>query len=648
MKVALFGNPNTGKSSVFNLLTGLRQQVGNFPGVTVEKKSGKLSLSNQSIDLIDFPGCYSIYPRSGDEEVVYDVLSDRNHPDFPTVALVVLDQSNLARNLFLFTQLYDLGVPCVMVLNRMDIAEKRGIQVDLKQLQSFFPQAKIVQTNARVGLGKDRLLDALTQCISTVAPDSLVALESNIVGKKDAKNQETEAEKRYALIQHIVSSCVKISHQDKEMQSKLDRILVHPLWGYVIFAGILLVVFQFIFTFAKIPMEFIDGQFNALAGWLSSTLPSGMLTDLLTQGIVPGIGGVLVFIPQIAILFFFIALLEQSGYLARVVFIMDRLMRPLGLNGKSVVPLLSSVACAIPGVMAARTISDKKERLITILVAPFMSCSARIPVYTLLIALVIPNVRVFGFMQLQGLVLFGLYFLGVFSALLIAWVLKKLIRSEEKGFLMLELPGYQWPIWKNVGLTIWEKIRIFIIDAGKIILAISIILWALATFGSPEKEVLVQREKDSLEKLEKNEQEAYISALKLEESYMGKIGKTIEPVIEPLGYDWKIGISLLTSFAAREVFVGSLATIYAVQGDQSSNKPLIERLRMEKRKDGSQVYSMATGISLMVFYAFAMQCMATLAVVRRETQSWKWPIIQLVFMGVLAYVCAFAVYQFMK
>jgi ferrous iron transport protein B len=368
----------------------------------------------------------------------------------------------------------------------------------------------------------------------------------------------------------------------------------------------------------------------------------------VTQGIVPGIGGVLVFVPQIAILFFFIALLEQSGYLARVVFIMDRLMRPLGLNGKSVVPLLSSVACAIPGVMAARTISDKKERLITILVAPFMSCSARIPVYTLLIALVIPNVRVFGFMQLQGLVLFGLYILGVVSALLIAWVLKKLIRSEEKGFLMLELPGYQWPIWKNIGLTIWEKIRIFIIDAGKIILAISILLWALATFGSPEKEALVKREKTALEKLEKEEQEAYISAIKLEESYMGKIGKTIEPVIEPLGYDWKIGISLLTSFAAREVFVGSLATIYAVQQDESSNKPLIERLRMEKRKDGSQVYSMATGISLMVFYAFAMQCMATLAVVRRETQSWKWPIIQLVFMGVLAYLCAFAVYQFMK
>jgi ferrous iron transport protein B len=648
MKVALFGNPNTGKSSVFNLLTGLRQQVGNFPGVTVEKKSGKLTVSDQLIDLTDFPGCYSIYPRSGDEEVVYDVLSNRDHPDFPDVALVVLDQSNLERNLFLFTQIYDLDVPCIMVLNRMDIAEKRGIQVDLKQLHSFFPRAKLVQTNARVGLGKDRLLLALSECIYRSGTEASEVTKTIIAAKKDAKSQEAEAEKRYAMIQKVISSSIKTNRQNKEIQSKLDRILVHPLWGYIIFAGILLVVFQFIFTFAKIPMEFIDGQFNALASWLNSALPSGMLTDLLTQGIVPGIGGVLVFVPQIAVLFFFIALLEQSGYLARVVFIMDRLMRPLGLNGKSVVPLLSSVACAIPGVMAARTISDKKERLITILVAPFMSCSARIPVYTLLIALVVPNIRVFGFMQLQGLVLFGLYFLGVFSALLMAWVLKKLIRSEEKGFLMLELPGYQWPIWKNVGLTIWEKIRIFIVDAGKIILAISILLWALATFGSPEKEDLIKREEASLEKLKKEEQEAYISAIKLEESYMGKIGKTIEPVIEPLGYDWKIGISLLTSFAAREVFVGSLATIYAIQQDESSNKPLIERLRMEKRKDGSQVYSMATGISLMVFYAFAMQCMATLAVVRRETQSWKWPIIQLVFMGILAYLSAFAVYQFMK
>jgi ferrous iron transport protein B len=648
MKVALFGNPNTGKSSVFNLLTGLRQQIGNFPGVTVEKKTGTLHLSGINHELTDFPGCYSIYPRSGDEEVVYDVLSNREHPDFPDIALVVLDQSNLSRNLFLFSQIYDLGIPCIMVLNRMDIAEKRGVQVDLKQLQAFFPLAKIVQTNARVGLGKDRLILALSQSTETVAPISSASSRSNIAEKKDAKSQETEAEKRYALIQKITSSSVKTSTRDKEIKSKIDQILVHPLWGYVIFAGILLIVFQFIFTFAKIPMEFIDGQFNALAGWLNSSLPSGMLSDLLTQGVVPGIGGVLVFIPQIAILFFFIALLEQSGYLARVVFIMDRLMRPLGLNGKSVVPLLSSVACAIPGVMAARTISDKKERLITILVSPFMSCSARIPVYTLLIAIVIPNVRVLGFVQLQGLVLFGLYFLGIVSALLIAWVLKQLIRSEEKGFLMLELPGYQWPIWKNVGLTIWEKVRVFIVDAGKIILAISILLWALATFGAPKKEDLEKREKTTLEKLEEDERESYIAALKLEESYMGQIGKTIEPVIEPLGYDWKIGISLITSFAAREVFVGSLATIYAVQQDESSNKPLIERLRMEKRKDGSQVYSMATGISLMVFYAFAMQCMATLAVVRRETQSWKWPIIQLVFMGILAYVSAFAVYQFIK
>jgi len=398
-------------------------------------------------------------------------------------------------------------------------------------------------------------------------------------------------------------------------------------------------------------MDFIDSVFANFSSWLGNTLPEGLFSDLVSQGIVPGIGGVVVFIPQIALLFFFISILEESGYLARVVFIMDRLMRPLGLSGKSVVPLMSSVACAIPGVMATRTISDWKERMITILVAPLMSCSARIPVYTLLIALVIPNEKVLGFINLQGLVLFGLYALGLFSALIIAAILKMLMNSKEKGFLLLELPSYKAPRWGNVGITVWEKVKVFTLSAGKIILAISIVLWAMATFGPNGKMEQAANsakiEAESL-KLRVDEKERLIASARLEQSYIGILGKTIEPIIQPLGYDWKIGISLITSFAAREVFVGSLATIYAVQEDGGTNKRLIERLRDEKRSDGKPVYNLASGVSLMIFYVFAMQCMATLAVVKRESKSWKWPLIQMAFMATLAYVGAWITFQLLS
>jgi ferrous iron transport protein B len=431
----------------------------------------------------------------------------------------------------------------------------------------------------------------------------------------------------------------------------LDKILVHPVFGYLIFAAILLVIFQFIFAFATIPMDFIDYSFSNLSTWLNASLPKGLFSNLISQGIVPGIGGVLVFIPQIALLFFFIAILEESGYLARVVFIMDRLMRPLGLNGKSVVPLLSSVACAIPGVMATRTIADWKERLITILVAPLMSCSARIPVYTLLIAIVIPKYFVFGFLSLQGLVLFGLYTLGLISALLMSVVLKWVIQSKEKGFLLLELPTYKLPRWENVGITVWEKVSVFVKDAGKVILAISVILWALATFGPGDS---IERAAQKAENHAKNqnltsvETTKLVESAKLENSYVGLMGKIIEPVIRPLGYDWKIGISLITSFAAREVFVGSLATIYAVQHEGDENSRLIDRMREEKRNDGALVYSLASGVSLMIFYVFAMQCMATLAVVKRETKTWKWPLIQIGFMGALAYLGAFLTFHLLN
>lgn len=647
MKIALLGNPNTGKSSVFNMLTGLRQQVGNFPGVTVDKKFGVFNLSNEEHTLIDFPGTYSIYPRSKDERVVYDVLKNDQHPDYPELAIVVADESNLERNLFLFTQVYDLQIHVILVLNMADLAKKNGKSINIPALEEAFPGAKIVETTARVGMGKERLLQAI-QSISKENHSERFYANARICDLDDSKGQETEATERYGLINELLKRVQTTSSTKTEQTSnKLDRILVHPIFGYLIFGAILMIIFQFIFAFAAYPMDFIDGVFADFSAWLSQELPTGLFSDLISQGIIPGIGGVLVFIPQIALLFFFIALLEESGYLARVVFIMDRIMRPLGLNGKSVVPLLSSVACAIPGVMATRTISDWKERMITILVAPLMSCSARIPVYTLLIALVIPKATVLGFLNLQGLVLFGLYTLGLVAALLIAALLKLLIKTREKGFLLLELPSYKSPRWGNVGITVWEKVRVFVWDAGKVILAISIILWAMATFGPGDRmeKAALSAESHAKElKLSQSETDRFVASAKLENSYIGIMGKGLEPVIEPLGYDWKIGISLITSFAAREVFVGSLATIYAVQEDGGENKRLIDRMRSEKRADGTPVYTLASGASLMVFYVFAMQCMATLAVVKRETKSWKWPLIQMGFMGALAYLGAFITY----
>lgn len=642
MKIALLGNPNTGKSSVFNLLTGLRQQVGNFPGVTVDKRSGVVSIGEVPHELIDFPGTYSIYPRSKDESVVFDVLSNRAHSQHPDQIVFVADASNLQRNLLFFSQIYDLGIPCVLVLNMWDLAQRKGIAISMEELSNLFPNVPIVQSNARVGLGKDRILKALAE-LKEVSSERLSFLPGHLLCEiADVQAQKLEAEQRLKLIKEGLKKVVQTKAPDGESISrKIDRILVHPFWGYLIFAFVLLTIFQFIFSFANAPMNWIDALFSNLSNWSSHTVTPGLVNDLISQGIIPGIGGVVVFVPQIAMLFFFISILEESGYLSRVVFIMDRLMRPFGLNGKSVVPLMSSVACAIPGIMATRTISNWKERLITILVAPFMSCSARIPVYTLLISLVIPKTYLFGFLNLQGLVLFGLYCLGIIFALLVSFLLKLFIKQKEKGFLLLELPDYKNPRWGNVFINVLEKVKMFILDAGKIILAISIILWFLASFG-PDMEGAAHglSKTRSYQSMSKKEQSIAMDACKLSNSYIGMIGKGMEPIIAPLGYDWKIGISLITSFAAREVFVGSLATIYAVQDDGEDQRLLIDRMRTEKKADGSPVFTLASGVSLMVFYVFAMQCMATLAVVKRETNSWKWPLIQLVFMGVLAYVAA--------
>ena len=648
MKIALFGNPNTGKSSVFNLLTGLRQQVGNFAGSTVDKREGFLTIGKERYTITDFPGAYSVYPRSKDEKIVYDVLTNKNQEIYPDVAVFVIDAANLERNLLFFTQVYDLNIPLILVLNMWDITAKRKIEIDIEKLQEAFAGVQIVTSNARLGFGKTRIIQAI-QNINLEARRSFFIKDYLIAEINDQEKQITETTLRYQKIKKLIYEVEKINEVKTDVFSrKIDKIIVHPIWGYAIFIVVLLIIFQFIFSFASIPMELIDGVFTNFAAYTSQILPTGVFNNLICHGIIPGIGGVVVFIPQIALLFFFIAILEETGYLARVVFIMDRLMRPFGLNGKSVVPLLSSVACAIPAVMATRTISNWKERMITIFVAPFMSCSARIPVYTLLISLVIPKIYYFGFINLQGFVLFSLYSLGLVAVLVVSFIMKFIIHNEEKGFLLLELPSYKNPRWTNIGISIIEKIKLFIFDAGKVILAISIILWALASYGpgnSIEEELVKTKELKSFSLLNKVEKERELASVKLEASYIGRMGKFIEPVISPLGYDWKIGISLITSFAAREVFVGSLATIYAVQDDGATKTRLIDRLKRDKNSKGEKTYTIASGVSLMIFYVFAMQCMSTLAVVKRETNSWKWPLIQLLVMGVMAYLSAYLVFQ---
>ena len=644
-KIALVGNPNTGKTSLFNALTGLNQQVGNFPGVTVDKKVGKLKLSNRSIEIIDLPGTYSIYPRSKDEEVVYDILSNPKHPDFPDAVCVVVDASNLERNLLLFTQIYALAIPIVLVLNMSDIAFRKGKKILVEKLQEEFPEATIIETNARIKSGVKQLMDTLDagNLVRHRSPKALIA-------KEDVLTQQKDTEQKFQEINALIKKCVlqDNSTQTRRKVTRLDTLFVHPIWGYSIFLVILLALFQLIFTLASFPMDLIDSLFGSLSAYLHGVLPAGMFTELLANGIIPGIGGVIIFVPQIVLLFFFIGILEETGYMSRVVFIMDRIMRPFGLNGKSVVPLLSSAACAIPGVMASRTISNWKERLITILVAPLMSCSARIPVYTLLISLVIPNRMVFGFLNLQGLTFFGLYTLGIISALLVSVVLRMFIKTKEESVLLLELPDLKSPRWKNVGITVFDKARLFLVGAGKIIVAISIVLWALGTFGPTERinKAIQQIDKPIYTDAEQlTAYEKQVNAVKFENSYIGILGKTIEPAIKPLGYDWKIGISLITSFAAREVFVGSMATIYSVDADGEETRSLLEKMKQEKNSDGQQVYTLASGLSLMVFYVYAMQCMATFAVVKRETKSWKWPIIQLVYMGVLAYISSWIIFQ---
>ena len=696
-KVALVGNPNSGKSSLFNQLTGLKQKIGNFPGVTVEKRSGFTTLADgTSLEVMDLPGIYSIYPRSLDEQIVAEILLDHHSPISPDKIVVIADATNLKRGLLLLSQIVDIGLPTVLALNMMDLVAKAGISYDIKALSKKLG-IPVVPINARMGIGLEELKKVVggpvpvpeksifriweeaqapvKELRETLGVDNdyeaYQFLEQpnslKFLSKKDqkvveeirhrheffpGKFQGAETIQRYGFIQDLLNE-VTLKQTDfswKNYSRKIDKVLTHKIWGYAIFFGLLFLIFQAIFAWATVPMDMIDTLFADLTVYLHSVLPDGPLTSLLADGIVPGIGGIIIFVPQIAILFAFIAVLEESGYMARVVFLMDKMMRRFGLNGKSVVPLMSGVACAIPAIMATRTIDNWKERTITIFVTPLMSCSARLPVFTILIALIVPEHYVLGFFNLQGLALMGLYLLGFVAAVGSAWIMKQIIRVKERSFLIMELPTYRLPRWSNVGYTIVEKTKAFVVEAGKVIMAISIILWVLASYGPGDK-IENARENVLAEspdlRLTEQGLEDRVAAYKLEHSYAGVIGKGLEPVIRPLGYDWKIGIALVTSFAAREVFVGTMATIYSIGSAGGEEDATIKsRMREEINPEtGGPRFTPAVGFSLLLFYTFAMQCMSTLAVVYRETGGWKWPMLQLVYMTGLAYVSAWIAYQ---
>ncbi|MBL4594508.1 MAG: ferrous iron transport protein B [Flavobacteriales bacterium] len=635
--IILIGNPNTGKSTLFNSLTGLNQKIGNFPGVTVDKRTGSFKIKQTKVSVIDLPGTYSLNPNSEDEKVSKDCIEEATEND---IIIVVADATNLKRNLLLYTQIVDRGKQVILVLNMMDLLQKNKQEIDLNKLSKLL-NCPVVPINARIGKGIDELKYAI---------GSFQKKENSFIGDNYSSNVVDETMLRFNKINQIVNQCLTKNGEDKSylLTKKIDNILTHKVYGYLIFTSLLFFIFQAIFSWSSYPMDLIENGFLWLSDFVSNSLPAGMINDLIVNGIIAGLGGIVIFVPQIAILFAFITILEDTGYMSRVSFLMDRILRIFGLNGKSIIPLLSSTACAIPAIMSARTISNYKERLITIMVAPLISCSARIPVYTILIALIVPEDSYFGIFNMQGLLVMGLYLLGFIAAILSAWVMKLIIKSKEHSTFTLEMPIYRAPRWKNVGFEIFSKVKIFLFDAGKIIIAISIILWVLSSYapGNKFEEITDKYATESiLQQHSEGEISTLIASEKLEASYAGIIGKIIEPAIRPLGFDWKIGISLVTSFAAREVFVGTMATLYSV-GDEDNTKSIREKMMMAKNSQtGEKLYTTATTLSLLIFYVFAMQCMATLAVVYRETNSIKWPIIQVVYMGALAYLSSLLVFN---
>ena len=698
IQIALVGNPNSGKSSLFNTLTGLNQKVGNFPGVTVDKRAGTSTIGAQLNALVvDLPGTYSLYPRREDEWVAYRVLMQQDKQISPEMLILVADASNLKRNLLFVSQIIDLKIPVVVALTMMDIARQKEIVVDIRELERELG-VPVIAVNPRKNKGIAQLKKTIEQTANHLykAPvrDFIdnEALATNAIGNvkkllphlsdykaihylinhesfhldgdmqvriesieeehrfNHTKVQAEEIVQRYQKINHVINQAISEPSvlQKTLFTEKLDNILLHRRWGYLILVAVLFSLFQSIFWLAEYPMTLIEWSFAKGGSWLSNALPASWWAALLVNGVIAGIGGIVIFVPQIVILFGLISVLEDSGYMARISFLTDKLMRKVGLNGKSVMPMISGFACAVPAIMSARSIENKKERLLTIQVTPLMSCSARLPVYTILISLVIPKVMFAGFLGLQGLVMMALYLLGVVMALLIAYIARNFIRIKEKSYFILELPMYRSPRWKNIAVTMLEKAKIFVFEAGKVIMVISLILWALSSYGPKEKMDAVHQQYDMMASL--NPQNAELiqkekgTAL-LENSYAGIMGKAIEPVIRPLGFDWKIGVGIVGAFAAREVFVSVMGLVYGLGEVGDDAAPLRDRMRAETRANGQPVYTPLVGLSLMVFFALACQCMSTLAVVRRETRSWRWPVFLFGYMTALAWVASFIVYQ---
>ena len=700
INIALIGNPNTGKTSLFNELTGLNQKVGNYPGVTVDKKEGSSKLqSNLKAIITDLPGTYSINPTSLDETIVLKTLLNSKSDKTPDVIVVVADIENLKRNLLLFSQIKDLEIPTVLAINMADQMKRKGITVDIKLLEKELGnEVVLLSIRKDSGKGVEDVKKAIVKTYDTAKafplcnvnnridpayfdrlkeinpkysiyelwlmitqnsfPDKISEEEKQalLTFKNDSKNlkkyQHKETIYRYQKINEILKKTYLVDRSKaSDLRAKLDKVFTHKIFGYVLFFTVLLVIFQSIFDWANLPMDLIDTAFANLSSYVNKNMPVGVLNSLISEGIIPGIGGIIIFIPQIAILFLFISLLEETGYMSRVVFLMDKIMRRFGMSGKSVIPLISGTACAIPAVMATRNISGWKERLITILVTPFTTCAARLPVYAIIIALIIPDTKIFGFLNLQGLTLLSLYILGFATAIIAAIILHKTLKVKSTSFFVVEMPDYKLPSLKNVFFDVVEKTKAFIFGAGKIILSISVVLWFLASNG-PQSYADVEKnitEKTANQEISEAKLNQMIASSKLENSYIGIMGKSIEPAIKPLGYDWKIGIALISSFAAREVFVGTLATIYSVESDDDDITTIKQRMASEINPEtGTKRFNFPVGMSLLVFYAFAMQCMATLAIVKRETKSWKWPLIQFFGMGVLAYICSFIVFQLLS